>query len=223
MAQNLPTVEQFFPCWSQLTADQQDDLCRHSQPRRFTKGERIYPYKGECLGLMLVQQGQFRVFILSDEGKEVTLYRLLELDTCLFSASCVMNNIQFDIQIEAEKDTDALLVPTSLYERLTQQSIAMAAYTNQLMSARFSDVMWTLEQVLFKSMDARIAQFLLEQSSLQQTDELSVTHDVIARDLGTAREVVSRMLKYFQDDGLLTVGRGRITLLDVKRLASLAE
>ena len=222
MERTLPSLESFFPFWGQLTQEHKDDLVAHSQPRTFKKGDIITPYKGQCLGLMLLQSGRFRAFVLSDEGKEVTLYRLYELDTCLFSASCIMNNIQFDIQIEAEEDTTALLVPSSLFERLINQSIAMANYTNQLMAARFSEVMWTLEQVLFKSMDCRLAQVLLQQAASQGGAELSVTHEAVARDLGTAREVVTRMLKYFRNEGLLDLARGHICLLDEKRLAAIA-
>lgn len=222
MERALPSLESFFPFWGQLAQEHRDDLVAHSQPRTFKKGDIITPYKGQCLGLMLLQSGRFRAFVLSDSGKEVTLYRLYELDTCLFSASCIMNNIQSDIQIEAEEDTTALLVPSSLFERLINQSIAMANYTNQLMAARFSEVMWTLEQVLFKSMDCRLAQVLLQQAANQGGAELAVTHEAVARDLGTAREVVTRMLKYFRNEGLLELTRGRICLLDEKRLAAIA-
>ncbi|MEA5060006.1 hypothetical protein SDC9_121062 [bioreactor metagenome] len=223
MGQKLPGVEAFFAfCWEGLSREHKDDLISHSQPRNFKNGDIILPYKGECLGLMLVQSGQFRAFVLSSEGKEVTLYRLFDLDICLFSASCILNNIQFDIQIQAEKETKALLIPSSLYERLMNQSAAIANYTNQLMSSRFSDVMWTLEQVLFKSMDSRIAQFLLEYANIEGTNDLMLTHEAIARDLGTAREVVTRMLKYFTNEHLLELTRGRIRLLDIKRLREIA-
>lgn len=222
LAQNLPPVQDFFPFWEKLAQDHKDDLVRHCQPRHFQKDDVILPYKGECLGLLLVQSGRFRAFVLSESGKEVTLYRLYPLDTCLFSASCIMNNIQFDIQIQAEEETTALLLPSSLYDRLMNQSIAMANHTNQLMASRFSDVMWTLEQILFKSMDCRLAQVLLNHASDAQSSQLALTHEAIAKDLGSAREVVTRMLKYFRGEGLLELTRGRICLLDENRLAAIA-
>lgn len=224
MKQVLPGVEAFFSfCWDELPASHRAELISQSQPRRFQKGDMILPYQEDCLGLMLVQQGQLRAFVLSAEGKEVTLYRLFELDVCIFSASCILNNIQFSIQIEAEKETDVLLVPPALYERLLAQSAPLSNYTNQLMSSRFSDVMWTLEQILFKSMDSRIAQFLLEYANIEGGEDLNLTHEAIARDLGTAREVVTRMLKYFSNEKLLELSRGRIRLLDVKRLREIAS
>lgn len=222
MSNGLPPVEAFFPFWQELPEDHREDLLAHSQPKRFAKGEVILPYQGECLGLMLIQQGQLRAFVLSEAGKEVTLYRLSELDICLFTASCAMNNIQFDIQIEVEKDTEALLVPTQLYNRLQGQSIMMANYANQLMASRFTDVMWTLEQIVFKSMDSRLAQALLSHASLEQTDTLAITHEVLARDLGTAREVVTRLLKYFRNEGLLALTRGQIHLLKPQQLGVIA-
>lgn len=222
MAETLPGVPSFFPFWDALSQAHRDDLLAYSAPHTFCKGDLILPYKGECLGLILIQSGQLRAFVLSDGGKEITLYRLFERDICLFSASCIMNNIQFDIHIEAEKDSRVLVVPAALYDRLMQQSLTVANYTNQLMSSRFSDVMWTLEQVLFKSMDVRIAQLLLEQAGIEDSLELEITHDIIARDLSTAREVVTRMLKYFRDDGLLALSRGHIRILDTARLRALA-
>ncbi|NLT58044.1 MAG: Crp/Fnr family transcriptional regulator [Clostridiales bacterium] len=215
-------VREFFPFWEALTQEHREDIERHCQQRRFPKGSVIMPSKGDCLGLMMVQSGQFRAFVLSDSGKEVTLYRLYELDICLFSASCIMNNIQFDIHIEAEQDTEVLLMPSPLFDTLMNQSIDMANYANQLMASRFSDVMWTLEQVLFKSMDSRLAQVLLEHARNAQSSELSLTHEILARDLGSAREVVTRLLKYFRDEGLLELTRGRICLLNEARLAAIA-
>lgn len=215
-------VREFFPFWSELPLEHREDLRRHCRPRLFEKGSMITPYKDNCLGLMLVQAGQLRVFALSDSGREVTLYRLYELDVCLFSASCIMNNIQFDLHIEAEKDTETLLLPTSVFDRLTNQSLAMVNYMNQLMASRFSDVMWTLEQVLFKSMDCRLAQVLLAYARNEESTELSLTHEILARDLGSAREVVTRMLNYFRGEGLLELTRGHIRLLDEKRLAAIA-
>ena len=223
MEPTLPTLQSFFPFWAELSAEHKDDLLHHSQSQRFERGKIIMPYKDECLGLMLVQHGQFRAFVLSNTGKEVTLYRLYDLDICLFSASCIMNDIQFDIQIETEKDTDALLVPASLYNRLLGQSIAVANYTNQLMASRFSDVMWVLEQIVFKGMGARVAQALLLHAQVEGSDTLSLTHDALARDLGTAREVVTRMLKYFRNEGALALTRGKIQLLDLPMLANIAE
>ena len=217
------SIESFFPFWEGISADHREDILSHAAERVFPKGSVMQSYGGEgdCMGLMLVRDGQLRAF-LGEDGKAVTLYRLFSLDVCLFSSSCIMRNIQFDIQLEAEKETRVWLVPASLCDRLMQQSLAMADFINQLMASRFSDVVWTLDQLLFKSMDNRIASLLLELSVIEGTDVLSVTHEMLANQLGTAREVVTRLLKYFQDDGVIALSRGNVRLLDMEKLRTLA-
>lgn len=218
----LPDLSAFLPFWGDLTEQQKQNITDNTYPRVFPKGSSLSSFGGECLGLVLVQDGQLRVFATSQNGKEATLYRLFERDICLFSASCVLRDIQFEIQIEAERETTALVVPAAFYDRVLHDSLAMANYTNQLMATRISDVMWTLEQVMFKSMDSRLASLLLEQSNLQQSLTLSITHDAIARDLNTAREVVTRMLGYFQQDSIIGLARGKVEILDIDRLRLLA-
>ena len=221
---NEKEVAAFFPFWNKLSDRQQADILRQMTERVFPKGSVLRPYgdEGDCVGLVLVREGHLRAFILSEAGKEITLYRLFPLDICLFSASCIMRNIQFDIQVQAEKETTAWLIPVQLYDGLMQQSLAVTDFTNQLMSSRFSDVMWTLDQFLSKSMDSRIAALLLELSVIEGADTLTVTHEEIANQLGSAREVITRLLKYFQEDGLLALSRGKIQLLDTARLQNLA-
>ena len=223
MKDRLPSAEVFFPFWDKLSQEHRSDLISFASAKTFGKGTLLLPFQDNCLGLLLIRNGRLRCFIVSDEGKEITLYRLHQFDICLFSASCMMNDIQFDIHIEAEKDTQVLVVPASLYHRLSTQSIDFSNYMNQLISSRFSDVMWTLEQILFKKMDSRIARSLIDQSDAEDDVRLSVTHDAIARDLGTAREVVTRILKYFRNEGLIGLSRGQIEILDRTGLEMLAE
>lgn len=220
MEQGPRLLEEVFPCWDKLTRQQQLHIQSHSVRRRYQKGQ--LPHQGgDCSGLLLVQSGQLRVYILSPGGKEVTLYRLFPWDICLFSASCVMKNIHFDLYVEAEKDTQVFVVPSEVYQELMKSSLAVADYTNQLMAARFSDVMWVMEQVLFTSFDSRLAAFLLEQARIDQKEELRITHEEIARHLGSAREVVTKMLNYFAQEGMVRLARGRVALLDTARLEAL--
>ncbi len=216
-------LEDLFPCWEKLTPSQQLSLRERTQARRFVKGQRPHQGSGDCAGLFLIREGLLRVFILSQSGKEVTLYRLFAWDICLFSASCIMKNIHFDLHVEAEKDTDALIVPADAYESLAKASLPVAEYTNQLIAARFSDVMWVMEQILFTSFDSRLAAFLLEQSVIEQSHDLPITHEEIARHLGSAREVVTKMLNYLASEGMLRLSRGRVRLLDEKKLRALVQ
>lgn len=223
MAQNSISLERLFPRWEKLTPRQQQRVTDQTQERQFAKGQFLHQGNRDCTGLILLRCGQLRVFIESDSGKEITLYRLFPWDICLFSASCIMKNISFELQVQAERDCDVFIVPANLYESLMQESPEVADYTGQLMAARFSDVMWMLEQVLFTSFDSRLSAFLLEQSEIEDAPSFDITHEEIARHLGSAREVVSRMLKYFSEEGLVRLSRGRVTLLDKKRLRALVQ
>ena len=179
----------YFPVWDQLTSEQQKKLSDHIIHRTAKKGSVIHSGNADCLGLLLIQSGQLRAFILSDEGREITIYRLLDMDICLFSASCMMHSIQFEITIEAEKDTDFWIIPADVYKEIMEQSAPLANYTNEIMAARFSEVMWLIEQILWKSFDKRLARFLLDELSLEGSSVLKITHETIGNHLGSAREL----------------------------------
>jgi len=216
-------LEEYFPVWEQLTSEERSLLESGAVKRSVSRGTLLHNGSADCVGLFIVRSGQLRAFVLSSEGKEVTLYRLFERDICLFSASCIMQSIQFDVTIEAEKDSELWVVPAAVYQKLMNHSLAVSNYTNQLMASRFSEVMWLMEQIMWKSFDRRLAAFLLEESTLDGSDTLKITHDRIAAHLGTAREVVTRMLRYFQSEGMVSLTRGAVELTDRARLKSLAE
>lgn len=216
-------LEEYFPVWNQLTSGERELLLGTAVKRTAPKGALLHSGSADCVGLFVLCSGQLRAFILSDEGKEITIYRLFERDVCLFSASCMMKNIQFDVDVEAEKDTEMWVVPADVYKRLMDSSLAVANYTNQLMASRFSEVMWLVEQIMWKSFDKRLAEFLLEESALDGGDTLKITHEKIAAHLGTAREVVTRMLRYFQSEGMVSLARGTVELTDRKRLQALVK
>lgn len=214
--------EEFFPVWDQLTAAQQARMRGSLAERRIPKGTVIHNGSMDCTGLLLVQQGQLRAYILSDEGREITLYRLFDRDICLFSASCILRSIQFEVTIAAEKGTDLWVIPAELYRGIMEESAPVANYTNELMASRFSDVMWLIEQIMWKSFDKRLAAFLLEESALEGAGTLKLTHETIANHLGTAREVVTRMLRYFQSEGMVKLSRGTVEITDEEKLRKMA-
>lgn len=215
--------QDYFPVWNRLTATQQNRLLTGLTSRKVKKGTILHNGSADCTGLLLIKTGQLRAYILSDEGREITIYRLFDRDMCLFSASCILNSIQFEITITAEKDTEFWLIPSELYKNLLTESAPLANYTNELMAARFSDVMWLIEQILWKSLDKRLAAFLLEEAAIEDSNELKITHEIIANHLGSHREVITRMLRYFQSDGIVKLSRGKITLLNSERLEELAS
>lgn len=193
-------------------------FCKPHNP----SGTLLHSGDDDCMGLILVRSGQLRVFTVSEEGRELTLYRLFERDICLFSASCMLSSIQFDITITAEKETQFWLIPSDFYKSLMEKSIVVSNYTNQIMASRFTDVMWLMEQVMWKSFDKRLAHFLLEERKIEDSDTLKLTHEVIAAHMGTAREVVTRMLKYFQTEGMVRLTRGTIEILDPEKMQNMS-
>lgn len=214
---------QYFPIFDKLPEAEQAVLTRSAMLRSANQGTLLHSGQNDCMGLLVIRSGQLRAYITSDEGKEITLYRLFEQDICLFSASCVMSSVQFDIMISAEKDTEFWVIPPYIYKGLMERSTEMANYVNQLMASRFTDVMWLMEQVMWKSFDKRLGAFLLEESNLENTLQLRITHEQIAAHLGSAREVVTRMLKYFQNEGMVTLTRGAIQITDAEKLEAYCE
>jgi len=213
--------QDYFPIWNQLTESQQTALLSSVQSCTAKKGTIIHNGQADCTGVYLVKSGQLRAYILSDEGREITVYRLFSRDLCLLSASCMMRSIQFDITIEAEKDTECWMIPHDAYRHLMDQSAPAANFTNEIMASRFTEVMWLIEQVLWKSLDRRIAAFLLEEAAIEGTNKLKITHEAIANHLGTHREVITRMLKYFQGEGMVALSRGEVEIADEKKLHAL--
>ena len=217
------SLSQYFPIYEKLPAAERDMLNQTAVLKTVKAGTLIHDSGETCMGMLVIRSGQLRAYITSDEGREITLYRLFDHDICLFPAACVMNSVQFDLMITAEKDTEFWIIPPWIFKNLTERNVEMANYCNQLMATRFTDVMWLMEQVMWKSFDKRLAHFLLEESELEQTKTLKITHEIIASHMGTAREVVTRMLKYFQTEGMVALSRGTIELTDLKKLESLSE
>ncbi len=209
---------QYFPIWDKLTPAQQARIFEISDLRTVPGGTLLHDGSPDCLGMLLVRSGQLRAYLLSDEGREITLCRFFEMDICLFSASCVMPNMQYDILIEAEKDSQIWIIPACLYKNLMDESIAVANYSHNLITNHFSELMWLMEQIMWKSFDKRLAGFLLEEAAVEGSNQLRITHERIANHMGTAREVVTRMLRYFQSEGLVKLTRGVVELTDPKRL-----
>lgn len=216
-------LSEYFPVWDQLTKAQQNMLERSAVYREIPKGTLLHHGDLDCLGMILVESGRLRAYIVSEEGKEITIYRLLSRDICLFSASCMMKNIQFEVTVEAETEAAVRIIPPAAFRGVMEESAAMANYVNELMAGRLSDVVWLMEQVMWKSFDSRLAAFLLEESALEESDVLKITQEKIADHLGTAREVVTRMLRYFQGEGAVKLSRGTVEILDRKKLEATAR
>jgi len=211
----------YLPIWDKLTAPQKERITQAIDYMHVKKGTYIHDSSANCLGLLLIRSGQLRTYILSEDGREITINRLFEYDVCLLSASCVMPDMQFNVMIEAEKDSEFWSIPACLFKNLMDESLAVANLSNQLMSSHFTELMWLMEQIMWKSFDKRLARFLLEESALEESRDLKITHEIIANHMGTAREVVTRMLRYFQSEGMVRLTRGAIEITDIKALQAL--
>lgn len=214
--------QDYFPIWEKLEPAQQNRLLDSLIARKVEKGTVIHNGSMDCTGLLVVESGQLRAYILSDEGREITLYRLFDRDICLLSASCMIRSIRFDVTVVAEKDTRLWIIPAEVYKGVMESSAPAANFTNELMATRFTDVMWLIEQIMWKSLDKRLAAFLLEEAAIEGSNELKITHEAIANHMGSHREVITRMLRYFQGEGLVRLSRGTVAILDEERLKSLA-
>lgn len=220
-SENMAYAKKYFDFWDKLSEDQREFFTQNLHPVSYSKGDIIHNGAYSCIGVLLIKKGGLRVFILSDDGKDITLYRLSEGDICVLSASCIINNITFDVAIETEAETEALLIPSAQYHRISSENIYAENFTYRLVIDRFSNVMWAMEQILFMRFDKRLAIFLLDELSKTGDPKISLTHEQIAKYMGSAREVVSRMLKYFAKEGMVELSRGGILISNKEKLREL--
>lgn len=206
-----------------LTENEKSLVVKAASQKLYKKGERIHGDNGECSGMLIVLSGKIRAYMLSEQGREITLYYLEDGETCIMSASCVMNCIAFEVHIEADSDTSVIQIPAAVFSAVEKQNIYVQNYALRLGVERFSDVMWAMQQLLFFSMDKRLAMYLYDESSKAKSDELLVTHEEIAKSLASAREVITRLLQNFQKDGIVGLSRGKITILNKLSLAALCD
>ena len=209
--------KEYFPFWKILSDSDKKYLCDNSSIVHFEKEQAVHD-NTECSGLYIVKSGKLRLYMLSEEGKEITLYRLSPGDICMLSASCVLQSISFDVYVEAEVPSDCYMINGMAFSSISNRVLEVKNYALEIAVQRFSDVMWIMQQIVFMSMDKRLAIFLLDEIMANGTDMVFMTHEQIARHLGSAREVITRMLKHFSTDGLIEVSRKGIKILDRKKL-----
>ena len=214
-------LAQRLPFWINLSAEQQKAVVTHTRYARFSAGDQVRNSSTPA-GVMLVLLGSLRAYMLSDEGKQITLFRVGEQESCVLAASCALTMITFDVFLDATSDAELLIIDPVFFAQLVEENVYVEAFTYRQTAERFSEVMWVMEQVLFMSFDERLAVFLLDEVARSGSERLQLTHDEIAHHLGSAREVVSRMLKRFADDGLVSLSRGTVEVLNKTALRKLA-
>ena len=209
--------------WEYLSQEEKERLINGTSVVSYKKGTLVHGGNEDCIGIFLVRSGQFRTYLMSEDGREITLYRLYGGDVCILSASCVLEAITFDVYIDAEEDTEALLIDASVFRMLAEKNIYVQNFGYRITTGNFSDVMWAMQQILFMGADKRLAIFLIDETSKNGTDMVKMTHEQIARLMGSAREVVSRMLKYFEEENMVALSRGEVRITDRKKLRELTE
>lgn len=224
----MNTPDQCIAClektdfYDHLSAEERQFLHASTRAAHYPAGTLVHSAQERCHGVLLIREGALRIYMLSEDGREITLYRLHAGDTCILAASCVLDAISFDVFIEAETETDALLTEAPAFRRLVEQNVYVSDFAHRLATERFSDVMWTMQQILFMGVDKRLAIYLWDRHAESGTLRLTATQEQIASSIGSAREVVSRMLKYFASEGIVKVYRGGIEILDKDRLKAIA-
>ncbi|GAA0802959.1 Crp/Fnr family transcriptional regulator [Faecalicatena orotica] len=211
-------LEQTLPFWEELTKSEQDALVERVTESSVKKGTMLHYGGKECAGVQIIKEGQARVFVTSPGGGEITLFRLLDGDVSILSAACMMKGLDIELDMELEEDSVICTIPKCLYKEISDQNAKVKDYTLEMISEKFSDIMWLFNQYVFSNVASRLADAILEHRALAGSDTLAITHDALARDLGTAREVVTRLLKQFQTDGLVKLTRGHIEVLDAAKL-----
>ena len=207
-----------FPFWERLGEEDKNIFLNSSYEMSFRKGVNIHD-GNECTGVILIKSGSLRIYMLSEDGKEITLFRLFPGEMCMLSASCALSTVTFDVFIDSEENSECIIVSGCVFEEVSARLPEVKIFALETALSHFSDVMWVMQQILFMSMDKRLAIFLLDEIAKTENDCIKLTHEQISKYIGSAREVVTRMIKYFASENLISYSRSEgIKILDKKRL-----
>ncbi len=210
--------ERSFPFWDSLTQEEQYEMILGTTKNMCKKRTRLHFGGGECAGVQILEGGRARIFLTSPNGGDITLFRLMDGDVSILSAACMLSGMDVELDMEMETDCTVYTIPKRLYKSLYDENGAVKDYTMEMISEKFSDIIWLFNQFVFSNVASRLAGALLEHRGIEGSDILPVTHEVLARDAGTAREVVTRLLKQFQEDGMVRLTRGKVEILDAVKL-----
>lgn len=211
MLENLP----FYPY---LNAEEKSFLAASVRSYTVKRGEVIHSHNADCLGLLSVLSGTVSVSALSDDGKEVSVFLLKKGDTCTLSAACIMKSFDADVHFLAETNVTLSVLPAAPLNQVMHVNLRVECEIYKMASSLFGRVMQAMQRLLFFSIPHRIADFLLQESGGKDGVSLRLTHEQLAKYIGSAREVVTLCLKRFQENGYVTLSYGKITVIDAKAL-----
>ncbi|PIQ30928.1 MAG: Crp/Fnr family transcriptional regulator [Zetaproteobacteria bacterium CG_4_9_14_3_um_filter_49_83] len=208
-----------------LASIKDEALCRdlsNIKVMTFSRGDFLFREGDDCRGYVLVISGSICVHKIDSEGREILLYRVEGGQNCMLTTTCLMGHQPYPAEAVVEKDVQLVLLPPALFERLLITSDAFRVQAMASIGQRICDMMLLIGNVAFGRINARVADILLRRDE-DETGTVNCTHQVLASELGTAREVVSRMLKNFESDGMVALSRGEIRILNRKQLHLLAD
>ena len=221
MLKDYHLLKQTLPFWQHLNQNEKNILINNASIIEYQSGQLIHHGKNDCVGILIIVSGKLRTYMISNEGKEITLFYLQPHNVCVLSAACILDSIDFEVLVEAKTTCQIIQISSAAFLQLSKQNIYVELFSYKLATERFSDVMWAMQQLLFMSFDQRLAAYLIEASDRTNSLDINITHEQIAQDLNSAREVVSRMLKHFAKEGYVHLSRGKIHLINKQALASL--
>lgn len=220
--QELTFLRSALPFWEQLSGEDRDMLAQNIQLMTVSAGELVYNAGDKCLGVLFLRQGRLRAYLAGADGREITLYFIGLNDMTMLASSCILNTPALPVTVEAEEDAQLYVIPPQTYTHLLTSCPAAERYLTQALDRSFHLTLKAVESVVFLTLEQRMALLLLQQATFEQSPRLHLTQEKLSRQLGTAREVVSRQLKRFADAGALRTFRGGLELLDEDALAALA-
>lgn len=210
-----------FPAFSSLNDGVWPEICRGAKVVKVPGGTVVFRSGDPCTRYMLVLSGSLRVQMVAESGREITLYRVEEGESCVLTTSCLLSGDIYPAEGIAETDVEAVAIPLALFNKGIDLSRGFRQFVFAAYGQRIGNLMMLVEEVAFGRIDARLAQRLLERGD--KAGLLTTTHQALASDLGTAREVVSRQLKEFERRGWIRTQRGLIEVIDRPALAALTD
>jgi CRP/FNR family transcriptional regulator len=202
-----------LPYWEHLSDSEKSTLISNSKVVRFTAGQNVRGIGSEP-GVMLIQSGTLRSYLLSEDGKVITVHWPKAGDACAFSTAQINFNLDFELNIDAHEDSEVLIIPADVFMRVAKKNIYVANYINEMSAQCLSYVAMAMKNLLFISLSRRLADFLINAADESGSNEIYITHEQIAEAIGSAREVVSRALKRMEHEGSVELFRGGVRVID---------
>ncbi len=202
-----------------------DDIIEQSKLYRFETDTPLLSSGQGCEVLLLVARGGIRVYKQVPSGREILLYRVARGETCVLGTTCMLRQSSYPAEAFALAGTVALAVPAVLFRELFEREAAVRRFVLDLYAVRLEELMLLIEEVAFRKMDERLAAYLLREAEVSPGlfAPISMTHEELAAELGTVREVISRLLHQFSDEGSVLLERGRVRIKDSQKLVKFTK